>query len=67
MGLKLRGSFSHYRREAERAARDQYGLVLSEIVSETELISSFNVGEEIPKELVDRFASEKNLRPITEC
>ena len=67
MDSKLRGSFSHYRREANRLAREQYGLVLSEIVSESDLIDSFNSGEEVPKEFVDRFAREKNLRPITEC
>ena len=33
-------------------------------MSETDLIASFNAGEDIPKELVDRFAKEKNLRPL---
>ncbi len=64
MDLNLRGSFSHYRREAERTSRERFGLVLSELMSETDLIASFNAGEDIPKELVDRFAKEKNLRPL---
>ena len=60
----MRGSFARYRQEASRISRLRYGLVLEEVTTEAELVASFNGGEEVPREFVDRVAASKKLRPI---
>ena len=57
----MRGSFAEFKKKAEQASREKFGIVLGELVAESEMVNSFNAGNELPAEMVERVGKSKGL------